>query len=52
MNEQIKTADGRIYNVNDAGTRIRVYPARPWHGKAERKAVIKARREAAKGGVK
>lgn len=41
--KHIKTKDGRIYSVDASGTRSRVAP-RPWHGKSERRQVIKKRR--------
>lgn len=41
---QIKTLSGVTYYANAAGTRIRISPVRPWRGKSERRAVIKARR--------
>lgn len=43
----IKSADGKTeYSVMVDGSRRRTFPIRPWHGKSERRQVLKARRAA------
>ena len=41
-----KSADGHtVYGEMATGMRIRLSPIRPWHGKSERRTVIRNRRE-------
>jgi hypothetical protein len=40
-----KFASGRSYRVQETGQLIRVSPLRPWRGKAERREVLRNRRE-------
>lgn len=40
----VKDSNGRVYQTLPSGQILRLSPQRPWRGKAERKAVLRHRR--------
>ena len=45
VGSRVKFTDGTVYQALDNGSIVRLSPLKPWNSKAERRQVIKNRRE-------